>query len=108
MVTVTTVTMVTVTTVTVTVCQGEKGQDRAVRLIIRCGEDKDAGQGQIGLQENKLYDSQTDSFSLLDVSPPSAEPGWSSEGTGRGGRNAQRGVFGDGVTIRGQRTRIFW
>jgi hypothetical protein len=35
---------------------------------------------------------------VLDASPPSGEPGWSSEGTGRGGRNDQRGVFGNGVT----------
>jgi hypothetical protein len=34
----------------------------------------------------------TDPFSVLDASPPSGEPGWSSEGTGRGGRNDQRGV----------------
>jgi hypothetical protein len=41
---------------------------------------------------------QTDPLSVLDASPPSGEPGWSSEGTGRGGRNGQRGVFGNGVT----------
>jgi hypothetical protein len=41
---------------------------------------------------------QTDPFSVLDASPPSGEPGWSSEGTRRGGRNDQRGVFGNGVT----------
>ncbi len=28
---------------------------------------------------------QTDPLSVLDVSPQSGEPGWSSEGTGRGG-----------------------
>jgi hypothetical protein len=32
------------------------------------------------------------------VSISEDEPGWSSEGTGRGGRNDQRGVFGNGVT----------
>ena len=35
---------------------------------------------------------------MLDASPPSGEPGWSSEGTGRGGRNGKRGVFDNGVT----------
>jgi hypothetical protein len=41
---------------------------------------------------------QTDPFSVLDASPLSGEPGWSSEGTWRGGRNKKRGVFGNGVT----------
>ncbi len=41
---------------------------------------------------------QTDPFSVLDASPPSGEPGWSSEGTRRGGRNDHSGVFGNGVT----------
>ncbi len=35
---------------------------------------------------------------MLDASPLSGEPGWSSEGTRRGGRNDQRGLFGNGVT----------
>ncbi len=47
---------------------------------------------------NPTYDCQTDPFSVLDVSPPSGEPGWSSEGTRKGGRNDPRGVFGNGVT----------
>ncbi len=47
---------------------------------------------------NPAYVRQTDPFSVLDASPPSGEHGWSSEGTGRGGRNDQRGVFGNGVT----------
>ncbi len=47
---------------------------------------------------NPACDRQTDPFSVLDASPPSGEPGWFSEGTGRGRRNAQRGVFGNGVT----------
>jgi hypothetical protein len=43
--------------------------------------------------------------SVLDASPQSGEPGWSSEGTGRGGRNDQRGVFGNArCDIRSQRT----
>ncbi len=47
---------------------------------------------------NPACDRQTDPFSVLDASPPSGEPGWSSDGTGRGGRNDQHGVFGNGVT----------